>query len=65
MYRCDNTDFKALEEVIVKQKLFRNRGKGVETECSRFEKAFAQRIGVAHSVLVNSGTNAWYALYAP
>lgn len=58
MYRCDDSDFKALEEVIVEGKLFRNRGKGVESECLRFERAFAQKIGVAHSILVNSGTNA-------
>jgi len=55
MYITDENDFKALEQIILEKKYFRNRGKNVETQCSRFEKDFASKIGTNYSLLVTSG----------
>ncbi len=58
MYITDENDYKAIERIILDKLYFRNRGAGVETHCSKFEKDFAQKMDSNHALLVTSGTNA-------
>lgn len=58
MYYCDDLEIEAIARVLKSKKLFRYQGKGVETECSIFEQDFCAYLGVNHSILLSSGTNA-------
>lgn len=58
MYITNEQDFEILQKIILEKKYFRNRGKDVESFCSKFEYDFAALLGTKHSLLVTSGTNA-------
>lgn len=58
MYITNEDDVKMVTDVILSKRYFRNRGKGVVGHCRQFEMDFAQIMGVRHSLMVTSGTNA-------
>lgn len=58
MYLTNEDDVKAISEVILSKQYFRNRGKDFVGHCRQFELGFAKRMGVNHSLMVTSGTNA-------
>jgi 8-amino-3,8-dideoxy-alpha-D-manno-octulosonate transaminase len=58
MYLTNEDDVKAISEVILSKKYFRNRGKDFVGHCRQFELGFAKMMGVDHSLMVTSGTNA-------
>ena len=58
MYITDESDLEILRELVLSKNYFRNKGPGVESHCSRFEKDFSTHMGSTYSVLVSSGTNA-------
>ncbi|MBC7540322.1 MAG: aminotransferase class I/II-fold pyridoxal phosphate-dependent enzyme [Bacteriovorax sp.] len=58
MYITDENDIEILRDLILSKKYFRNRGKNITGFCNQFESSFAEKIGVKHSLMVTSGTNA-------
>jgi dTDP-4-amino-4,6-dideoxygalactose transaminase len=58
MYITNENDVEILRDMILSKKYFRNRGKNIAGFCNQFEKSFAEKIGVQHSLMVTSGTNA-------
>lgn len=58
MYITDDSDIECLRDIILKKKLFRNQGLGVDTQCSLFENNFSKAIGTQFALLLTSGTNA-------
>lgn len=58
MYLTDEKDVDVLRDLILSKKYFRNRGKDKAGFCNQFEKSFSEKIGVQHSLMVTSGTNA-------
>lgn len=58
MYVTNEDDVKAVTEIILSRKYFRNRGKDFIGECRQFELEFAKVMGVNHALMVTSGTNA-------
>lgn len=61
MYLFGDDELKAIKRVVDSKKLFRYQGPGVDTECSLFEKEFANFHDSNYSIVVNSGTNALVA----
>jgi dTDP-4-amino-4,6-dideoxygalactose transaminase len=55
LYRIGQEEIDAIARVIESRKLFRY---GIGEECSRFEKRYAERLGVAHCLQTASGTSA-------
>jgi dTDP-4-amino-4,6-dideoxygalactose transaminase len=55
VYRIGEEEIDAISKVIRSRKLFRY---GIGEECSRFERRYAERLGVAHCLQTASGTNA-------
>lgn len=60
MYYLGDEELAALKELFSKKKLFRYSAQN-PTECDLFEKEFSEHIGVSHSLLLSSGTNALVA----
>jgi dTDP-4-amino-4,6-dideoxygalactose transaminase len=60
MYDIGDEEAEAVRKVILSKKLFRYQP-GEGGECDRFEREFSEASGVAHAVLVSSGTNALVA----
>ncbi len=58
MYTIDEKELSALRETILSKKYFRYQGKDVETNCSLFEKEFAEKIDTDYAIFLTSGTNA-------
>ncbi len=58
MYITDESDLEILRKLILSKNYFRNKGAGVTSHCSNFEKKFADHMGSKYSLLVTSGTNA-------
>jgi len=58
MYVTNEDDVKAVSEIILSRKYFRNRGKDFIGECRQFELDFAKVMGVNQALMVTSGTNA-------
>ena len=60
MYEIGEAEVEAVRRVLLSRKLFRYQS-GDGGECDRFERQFAAHLGVGHSLLVTSGTNALLA----
>lgn len=60
MYRIDEAEVQAVRKVLLSKRLFRYQGDG-PGECDLFEQEFSKYLGVKHSILVSSGTNALVA----
>lgn len=60
MYDLDEREVEAVRQVFARRKLFRYQAGGAG-ECDLFEAEFSKIFGVAHSLLLTSGTNALVA----
>lgn len=60
MYECGEEEVEAARRVLLSKNLFRYQT-SQQGECDLFEREFAAHLGVAHSVLLSSGTNALVA----
>ena len=58
MYRLGDEEINAIAKVIRSRKLFRY---DEDSECIRFEKRYAQYLGVAEALMTSSGTSALVA----
>lgn len=58
MYRVGQEEVDAIAEVLLSGELFRYHPGG---ECERFEKRYAERLGVEHLAMCSSGTTALHA----
>lgn len=57
MYFFDEQELEALQKVISKKKFFRYQN-SEKSECDLFEDSFSKHVGIKHSLLLSSGTNA-------
>lgn len=57
MYYIGEEEIEALKKLFSKKKLYRYNANH-DSECDLFEKEFSQHMGVEHSILLSSGTNA-------
>ena len=57
MYFIGDEEIEALRELFKRKRLYRYQGT-YKSECDSFEDEFSKHVGIAHSLLLSSGTNA-------